>query len=118
MTIKEAISTIQRILITTVEEFKKQDAPAFAQTVDDAWKIVREAALKGTCNMENRPNDEEKADKGMFIPEGGDVVGDWLFKTNVDHSLNQLNKAIMQNETEITMLWDAVNAIKERPPRE
>lgn len=70
MTTREAVSTIQRILLPAVDEFNKQDAPAFAQAVDDAWKIVREAALKA----ENRLPDERTTTKGMFIPESPEEV--------------------------------------------
>lgn len=70
MTIREAVATIQRILSATVDEFNKQDAPGFAQMVDEAWKMVREAALKA----ENRPSDERTTTKGMFIPESPEEV--------------------------------------------
>ena len=65
MTVREAVSTLQRVLLPAVDEFNKQDAPGFAQVVDEAWKIVREAALKA----ENNPSDARSTTKGMFIPE-------------------------------------------------
>lgn len=70
MTIRDAVSTLQRVLLPAVDEFNKQDAPGFAQVVDEAWKIVREAALKA----ENRPSDERSTTKGMFIPESPEEV--------------------------------------------
>jgi hypothetical protein len=108
MTTREAVSTIQRILLPAVDEFNKQDAPGFAQMVDEAWKIVREAALKA----ENRPSDERTTTKGMFIPESPKHEELDSFRHNVELSLTELNKRTMQNETDILMLWDAVTTLK------
>jgi hypothetical protein len=62
--------------------------------------------LEHTCKTENRPSDGGKTDKGMFIPE------------SPSEAERALNKRVDQNETEIDMLWNEIDRLKERMPKE
>lgn len=81
----------------------------------DCWKQALEGHrvwLEDISKPENRPNDERSTDKGMFIPKSPKDAELDDFKTNVDKSLNELNRGIMQLETEIEMLWSEVEYLK------
>lgn len=71
--------------------------------------------LETTCKTDNRPSDARSTTAWMDIPESPNEEN---FRANVDESLTELNREIMQCETDIQMLWDAVEAIRERLPRE
>lgn len=120
MTTKEAVSIIQRQMRSIIFELMKDNDREMAQTVDTAWITVREAALEWTCNTENRPLDEGKTDKGMFIPESPNPGQKATFEERTERCdlITETARRAAQNETDIMMLWDAVEAIKERLPRE
>lgn len=95
MTIREATKKIERILYPTVHELNKKD-PYFAQEVDEAWLLIRRVALTGY-----RPS-EETTSAGLDMPE----------------SPNDEKRRIDQCETDIEMLWDAIDAIRNKLPKE
>ena len=115
MTVKDAVSTVQRIIQSTVDEFQKQDAVMFGKTLGDAWKTVREAALKGTCKAENRLSDERTTTAWMNMPES---PNDEDFIKTTKTWLCNLDRRTNQCETDISMLWDAVEAIRDKLPKE
>ena len=109
MTIRKAVSVIQSVLQPTVYEMQKMHNPV-ANELDKAWIVVREIALK----TENSLSDRGTTTAWMNMPESPNDD----FKRNVDESLNELNWKITRCETDIEMLWDAVDAIRDKLPKE
>lgn len=70
MTISGAVSVMQRIVTSVEEEFKSKGELYFAQMLDEAWVIVRQEALSGTCNIENRPVEKGNTPAWVNMPEG------------------------------------------------
>lgn len=115
MTIKEAVSIVQRTLYADVAELVKDNDRDMALVLDTAWKIVREAALRYTCKTENRLSDEGTTTAWMNMPES---PNDEDFIETTKTWLCSLDRKTNQCETDISMLWDAVEAIKDKLPKE
>lgn len=85
---------------------------------EDCYKCWRKALagrrvyIETPFKPENRQNDKRKTNRGMFIPESPKAAEMDDFKANVDKSLNELNRGIMQLEREIHLLWREVEYLK------
>ena len=113
MTIRKAVSVIQSVLQPTVYEMQKRHDPV-ANELDKAWIVVREIALK----TENNLSDEGTTTAWMNMPESPNDEGIENFIHNTKTWLCSLNRKTNQCETDISMLWDAVEAIRNRLPKE
>lgn len=130
MTIREATKKIERLLYPSIHEINKRD-PYFAQEIDEAWLLIRRVALT-TCKVENSPSDKGTTSAGLDIPESPTEAKRDDFRANVDESLQELDERIQRLESrygevrcdqsdmgvEISTLWDAVQAIRSKLPKE
>lgn len=146
MTNKEAVRMIERFLMPTIADLAKSKGnKSFAGALDEAWKVVRKAALEA----ENRPSDERSTMAWVNMPEAEEKSVADLFRDmdklkddffteitrlkgnlcqverqfdtyvkNGDISLNTLNHKTTQNETEIEMLWNETERLKSKMPKE
>lgn len=115
MSIKEAVSQIERVIRCALRDLCEKDHLTLAQEIDAAWLEVRKAALKA----ENCPNNAETTDKGiLFIPESPDDVEFKRFTAEFKRSFAELAKRVSQNETDIMMLWNEVHREKENSGHE
>lgn len=109
MSIKEAVSQIERVIRCAVRDLSEKDHLTLAQEIDAAWVEVREVALKA----ENRLNNAGTTDKGIFIPKNPNEVEFKRFTAEFKRSFAELAKRVSQNETDIMMLWNEVHREKD-----
>ena len=114
MSIKEAVSQIERVIRCALRDLCEKDHLTLAQEIDAAWLEVRKAALKA----ENRLNNAGATDKGIFIPESPDEVEFKRFTAEFKRSFAELAKRVSQNETDIMMLWNEAHREKENSGHE
>lgn len=99
-------------------QFKKLIDTAKAESFEEGYQMGWDDAARSyeryTCKTENRLSGEGTTTAWTNMPESPKDV----FKKNVDESLNELNHGIMQCETDIQMLWNEIEKMKERMPKE
>lgn len=85
MTDRKALKVIQTFLMDRICILKQRDEEQ-AELIDEAWKVVRRAALEA----ENRPSDEGKSKAWMNMPEAEDE----LPKSTIADDLKRLEKTV------------------------
>ena len=82
---------------------------------------IRAALINGIveaiCKIDFRPSDASSEQSGMNIPKGADDGLKPTYKARLkkmEEAVLTLQRQVMQNETDIMMLWDQVNELKEK----
>lgn len=127
MTDRKALKVIQTFLMDRICILKQRDEEQ-AKLIDEAWKVVRRAALEA----ENRLSDERSSTAWMNMPEAEDkteterladrtmnMVEELYEKiVKLQGNLCQVEKQVTQNETEVAMLWNETERLKSKMPKE
>ena len=106
---------------------EKIKADAFEEGYYKGW----DEGIASTCKVENRPSHEGKTTAWVNIPEAEEPSVKECFEqmektkdeffgyiTRMQGNLCQAEKQATQTETEIEMLWNEVERIKARLPKE
>ena len=120
MTDKKALKVIQTFLMDRICILKQRDEEQ-AKLIDEAWKVVRRAALEA----ENRRSDERSTTAWMNMPEAEDKTETERLADRTLNMVEELYEQIVrlqgnlcQVEKQTTKIEIEIEMLKERMPKE
>lgn len=86
-------------------------------TEDEIRATLINGIIEAICKIDFRPPDASSRESGTNIPKAPDDGLKPTYKARLkkmEEAVLTLQRQVMQNETDIMMLWDQVNELKEK----